>query len=62
MRFRVFRACFVVLAWLGRCLAPPGLVLPALLAPPGLVLPALPRSCESFVSQCESFVSQIESV
>ena len=24
MRFRVFRACFVVLAWLGRRLAPPG--------------------------------------
>ena len=24
MRFRAFRACFVVLAWLGRRLAPPG--------------------------------------
>ena len=44
MRFRVFRACFVVLAWLGRGLGPPAWFMPALpwSWSPGLVYASAP--------------------
>ena len=56
--FRVFRACFVVLAWLGRCLGPPAPFMPALpwSWSPGFIYASAPLG--PGVGQCESFMSQ----